>query len=64
LLEGQPVNESIQRALLAARGQNASVRSFGADNVFSDGAPYQMCAVTANAPTNGHEASLVVGIAA
>jgi protocatechuate 3,4-dioxygenase beta subunit len=50
--------------LYAARGQNASVRGFGADNVFSDGAQYQMCTVTTNASTGGYDAALVVGIAA
>ncbi len=48
----------------AARGQNASVRSFSADNVFSDGMQYQMCTVAANAATGGYDASLVAGIVA
>ncbi len=50
--------------LYAARGQNTSVRSFSADNVFSDGTQYQMCTVAANATTGGYDAALVVGIVA
>lgn len=48
----------------AERGQNTSVGSFAADNIFSDGTQYQMCAVSANATTGGYDAILTVGIAA
>ena len=51
-------------SLYAARGQNTSVGSFSADNVFSDGVQYQMCSTSANASTGGYDAGLVVGIAA
>lgn len=50
-------------SLYAARGQNTSVTSFSADNVFSDGEQYQLCTVTANASTGGYDAALTVGIA-
>lgn len=49
--------------LYAARGQNTSVGSFSADNVFSDGTQYQMCTMTQNASTGGYDAALTVGIA-
>ncbi len=49
--------------LYAARGQNTSVTSFGADSVFSDGEQYQLCTVTENARTGGYDAALTVGIA-
>ena len=38
-------------SLYAARGQNTSVTSFSADNVFSDGEQYQLCTLTQNAST-------------
>jgi protocatechuate 3,4-dioxygenase beta subunit len=47
----------------AARGQNTSVTSFSADNVFSDGEQYQLCTLTQNASTRGYDAALTVGIA-
>jgi protocatechuate 3,4-dioxygenase beta subunit len=50
-------------SLYAARGQNTSVTSFGADNVFSDGEQYQLCTMTQNASTGGYDAALTVGIA-
>jgi protocatechuate 3,4-dioxygenase beta subunit len=50
-------------SLYAARGQNTSVGSFSADNVFSDGVQYQMCSMTQNASTGGYDAALTVGIA-
>lgn len=50
-------------ALYAARGQNGSVASFAADNVFSDGTTYQMAAVTGDV-ISGYTATLTVGIAA
>lgn len=50
-------------SLYAARGQNTSVTSFSADNVFSDGEQYQLCTLTQNASTGGYDAALTVGIA-
>lgn len=50
-------------SLYAARGQNTSVTSFSADNVFSDGEQYQLCTITENASTGGYDAALTVGIA-
>lgn len=49
-------------SLYAARGQNTSVTSFAADNVFSDGTTYQMATVTGDI-ANGFVATLDVGIA-
>jgi protocatechuate 3,4-dioxygenase beta subunit len=43
-------------------GQNTSVASFAADNIFSDGTTYQMATVTGDVNT-GYVASLTVGIA-
>jgi protocatechuate 3,4-dioxygenase beta subunit len=48
--------------LYASRGQNTSVTSFAADNVFSDGTSYQMLDVTGST-ADGYDASLTVGIA-
>lgn len=49
-------------ALYSSKGQNTSVTSFAADNVFSDGVTYQLATVTGNV-TEGYVASLEVGIA-
>jgi hypothetical protein len=59
----QLLRPSYSSSLYAARGQNTSVTSFSADNVFSDGEQYQLCAVTQNASTGGYDAALTVGIA-
>jgi len=50
-------------SLYATHGQNTSVTSFSADNVFSDGTTYQMMTVTGDT-TNGYVATLNIGIAA
>ena len=50
-------------SLYSSRGQNTSVTSFSADNIFSDGTSYQMTTVTGDV-TNGFVASLTAGIAA
>lgn len=47
--------------LYSAKGQNTSVKTFSADNVFSDGVEYQMASVTGNV-TDGYVAELQVGI--
>jgi protocatechuate 3,4-dioxygenase beta subunit len=49
-------------ALYAARGQNTSVTSFSADNVFSDGVSYQLSAVSGSV-ASGLTATLTIGIA-
>jgi protocatechuate 3,4-dioxygenase beta subunit len=48
--------------LYAAHGQNTSVTSFAADNIFADGTSYQMTEITGNT-TDGYVATLTVGIA-
>lgn len=45
-----------------AKGQNTSVSSFAADNIFVDGAPYQMCSIVTNAASSGYDAALTEGI--
>jgi protocatechuate 3,4-dioxygenase beta subunit len=50
-------------SLYAARGQNSSVASFSADNVFADGTTYQLATVTGDV-TAGYVATLNVGVAA
>lgn len=50
-------------SLYVARGQNTSVGSFAADNVFADGVQYQLCSVMENSAIGGYDASLGVGIA-
>lgn len=49
-------------SLYASKGQNTSVASFSADNVFSDGVTYQLATVTGNI-NDGYVAELQVGIA-
>jgi len=49
-------------ALYSSKGQNTSVTSFAADNVFSDGVTYQLATVTGNV-TDGYTAELEVGLA-
>lgn len=49
--------------LYKAKGQNTSVTSFSADNVFSDGVSNQLATITGDV-TNGYTATLQVGIAA
>jgi protocatechuate 3,4-dioxygenase beta subunit len=49
-------------SLYLAKGQNTSVRSFAADNVFADGTTYQMCSIATNSATGGYDAELTVGI--
>lgn len=48
--------------LYAEHGQNSSVGSFSADNVFSDGVTYQLAEVTGDLE-NGYVATLQVGVA-
>ena len=50
-------------SLYVARGQNTSVTSFSADNVFSDGEQYQLVTISENASIGGYDAALTVGVA-
>ena len=60
----QAITSSVYASsLYAARGQNTSITSFAADNVFSDGEQYQLCTVTENASIGGYDAALTVGMA-
>jgi protocatechuate 3,4-dioxygenase beta subunit len=49
-------------SLYLSKGQNTSVRSFAADNVFADGTTYQMCSIVTNSATGSYDAELTVGI--
>lgn len=49
-------------ALYSGKGQNTSVTSFAADNVFSDGVTYQLATVTGSM-NDGYVAELEVGLA-
>lgn len=51
-----------QSSLYASRGQNTSVPSFAADNVFADGVDYQMAEVTGDLES-GLVASLAISVA-
>lgn len=56
------ITTAVYNSSLYTKGQNTSVTSFGADNVFSDGVTYQLATVTGNV-TDGYVAELEVGIA-
>jgi protocatechuate 3,4-dioxygenase beta subunit len=49
-------------ALYTSKGQNTSVTSFAADNVFSDRREYQMATISGDLE-NGYIATLTVGVA-
>lgn len=49
--------------LYASRGQNTSVTSFAADNVFSDGTEFQLATVTGSV-ADGYTVTLTVGVRA
>jgi len=51
-------------SLYSAHGQNTSVTSFSADNVFSDGTGTEMATVTANSTTGGYDLSLTIYVSA
>ncbi|PTQ91391.1 intradiol ring-cleavage dioxygenase [Agitococcus lubricus] len=60
----QAISQAVYNSsLYSSHGQNSSVSSFSADNVFSDGVSYQMTTVTGDVNT-GYIASLTAGIAA
>lgn len=56
------ITKAVYNSTLYTKGQNTSVTSFAADNVFSDGTTYQMATMTGNV-NNGYIAELEVGIA-
>ena len=58
----QEVTAAVYASALYTKGQNSSVGSFAADNVFSDGTTYQMAAISGDT-TSGYAASLTVTIA-
>ncbi len=55
--------EVYNSTLYAGKGQNTSVTSFAADNVFNDGVDYQLVTMTGSVDA-GYQAELSVGIAA
>lgn len=59
----QTVTQTVYASpLYAARGQNTSVTSFAADNVFSDGVTFQLATLTGSVAA-GYTATLTVGVA-
>lgn len=58
----QSITQAVYNSALYTKGQNTSVTSFAADNVFSDGVEYQMAGVTGSV-TEGFIAELEVGLA-
>jgi len=56
------VTQAVYNSALYTKGQNTSVTSFAADNVFSDGTTYEMVAISGDT-TNGYAASLTITIA-
>ncbi len=55
------VTTAVYNSSLYTKGQNTSVTSFAADNVFSDGVEYQLATVTGSVE-EGYVAELEVGI--
>lgn len=58
----QSVTQAVYATALYTKGQNTSVTSFAADNVFSDGTSTEMAVVTGDA-VNGYVAGLTVVVA-
>ncbi len=56
------VTTAVYNTAAYTKGQNTSVTSFAADNVFSDGTTYQMASISGDT-TSGYAASLAVTIA-
>lgn len=56
------ITKAVYNSSLYTKGQNTSVTSFAADNVFSDGTTYQMATMSGNV-TDGYTAELEVGLA-
>lgn len=57
----QDVTQTVYSSSLYTHGQNTSVTSFAADNVFSDGTTYQMADICGSV-ANGYSAALTIGI--
>jgi protocatechuate 3,4-dioxygenase beta subunit len=55
------ITKAVYNSALYTKGQNTSVTSFSADNVFSDGVTYQLATVTGSVES-GYTAELVVGL--
>lgn len=55
------VTTAVYNSALYIKGQNTSVTSFAADNVFSDGTTYQMATISGNI-NDGYTAELEVGL--
>lgn len=55
------VTQAVYNSALYTKGQNTSVTTFSADNVFSDGVTYQMATMTGSVDA-GYTAELVVGL--
>jgi len=55
------ITKAVYNSALYSKGQNTSVTSFSADNVFSDGVTYQLATMTGNVDA-GYTAELVVGL--
>jgi len=55
------ITTAVYNSSLYSKGQNTSVTSFSADNVFSDGTTYQLATITGNL-TEGYVAELTVGL--
>lgn len=58
----QAITQAVYNTSLYTKGQNTSVTSFSADNVFSDGTGTEMVSISGDT-TNGYNASLTVTIA-
>jgi len=58
----QEVTAAVYNSALYTKGQNTSITSFAADNVFSDGVTYQLATMSGNLD-EGYIAELTVGIA-
>lgn len=56
------VTKAVYNSTLYTKGQNTSVTSFAADNVFSDGTTYEMATITGSI-SEGYTAELEVGLA-
>jgi len=58
----QAVTTAVYNSALYTKGQNTSVTSFSADNVFSDGTTYEMVSISGDTAA-GYAASLTINIA-
>lgn len=56
------ITKAVYNSALYTKGQNTSVTSFAADNVFSDGVTYELATVSGSVEA-GYTAELVVGLA-